>query len=58
VKALVNRLRRLETAHAPDERVSAAVEAIRAARRKRLGADYKELEHPPGAFDGCHNMAD
>ena len=55
--AIIHRIRGLETVHAPDERVSVAVEAIRTARRKRLGADYKEIEYPPGSFDGCHTRA-
>ena len=58
VRAIIHRIRRLETAHAPDEQESAAVQAILATRRKRLGADYKEIEYPPGSFDGCHTMAD
>ena len=58
VRAIIHRIRRLETAHAPDEQASAAVQAILASRRKRLGADYQEIEYPPGSFDGCRTVAD
>ena len=38
VRVIIHRIRRLEIAHTPDEQASAAVQAILAARRKRLGA--------------------
>ena len=58
MKAIVNRLRRLEIATAPNERACAAAEAIRTARRKRLGADYQEIVYPPGSYEGCPTSAD
>ena len=58
MKAIVSRLRRLEIALGPEEQASAAVQAILAARRKRLGADYKDIEYPRGSFDGCRTTAD
>ena len=58
MRAIINRIRRLEIAAAPNERACAAAEAIRAARRKRLGADYRDIEYPLGSFDGCRTTAD
>ena len=58
MKTIINRLRRLETAVAPREEERAAAEAILENRRRRLGADYKPIECPPGWFDGCRDAAD
>jgi len=59
MKAIINRLRRLENANAPAERERAAVEAILEARRRRLGPDYVEpTPFPPERFAGCRTMAD
>jgi hypothetical protein len=59
MKAIVNRLRRLENAAAPAERERAAAEAILEARRQRLGADYVEpIPYPPDWFAGCRTQAD
>ncbi len=58
MKAIFNRLRRLENAAAPAERGRAAVEAILGARGARLGADYEPLRFPPGWFAGASSMAD
>ena len=51
MRAIIRRLRRPEMAAAPNEKICAAAEAIREARRKRLGADYQEIEYPLGSFD-------
>jgi hypothetical protein len=58
MKAISNRLRRLENAAAPAERERAAVETIVEARCARLGADYEPLKFPPGWFAGSRSMAD
>jgi len=58
MKAILNRLRRLENANAPADRELAAVEAILEARRRRLGPDYEPVAFPPGSFDGCRTMAE
>ncbi len=53
MKAILNRLRRLENAHTPADRDRTLLEAILEARRRRLGP-----ESPPGSFDGCRTMAE
>ena len=58
MKAIINRLRRLENATAPAEREGAAVEAILAAGRRRLGASYEPLSFPPESYAGCRTVAD
>jgi hypothetical protein len=59
MRAIFNRLRRLEQAAVPDERAHAAAEAILEARRHRLGADYVEpIPFPPESYAGCRSMAD
>jgi hypothetical protein len=58
MKAIINRLRRLETATAPHERERAAAEAIIEARRRRLGADYEPMVFPEDWFAGCRGTAD
>jgi hypothetical protein len=58
MRAIINRLRRLESAAAPVERERAAVEAILEARRRRLGADYKPITIPPEVFDGCRGLGE
>jgi hypothetical protein len=59
MRAIVNRLRRLEHAASPDEREHAMVEAILTARRNRLGADYVEpIRFPPESYAGCRTIAD
>ena len=58
MRAIVNRLRRLENASAPAERERAAVEAILEARRRRLGADYVPMTFPPESYAGCRTVAD
>jgi hypothetical protein len=58
MRAIMNRLRRLENATAPVERERAAVEVILAARRRRLGAEYEPLSFPPESFAGCCTVAD
>ena len=54
----MNRLRRLENTTAPVERERAMVEAILAARRRRLGASYEPLSFPPEGYAGCSTVAD
>ena len=58
MKAIINRLRRLENATAPAERERAAADAIIAARRRRLGADYEPTMFPEDWFAGCRGTAD
>ena len=58
MRAIINRLRRLENATAPGEREQAMVEAILAARRRRLGASYEPLTFPPESYAGCRTVAD
>ncbi len=58
MKAILKRLRRLETVAAPDEKERAAVEAILEARRQRLGANYEPFYYPPNRFEGCRTIAD
>ncbi len=58
MRAIISRIRRLENAAAPAERERAAVEAILAARRRRLGADYVEpIPFPPESYAGCRTIA-
>jgi hypothetical protein len=57
MRALVNRLHRLENAVAPAERERAAAEAILEARRRRLGSDYEPVSFPPERFAGCRVSA-
>jgi hypothetical protein len=58
MRAIIDRLRRLENAAAPADQERAAVEAILAARR-RLGADYVEpIPFPPESYAGCRTVAD
>jgi hypothetical protein len=48
-----------ENANAPAEGERANVEAIRAARRRRLAADVVEpIPCSPGSFAGCRTIAD
>ena len=58
MRAIFNRLRRLETGSAPHERTRAAAEAIMEARRRRLGAAYEPTVFPEGWFAGCRGTAD
>ena len=58
MKAIINRLRRLENTAAPAERERAAVETILAARRRRLGPSYEPVGLPPESFAGCRTVAD
>jgi hypothetical protein len=58
MKAIISRLRRLESAAAPAERERAAIETILAARRRRLGASYETPSFPPESFAGCRTVAD
>jgi len=58
MKAIINRLRRLENATAPAERGRAAAEAILEARRRRLGASYEPLSFPPESYSGCCTVLD
>ena len=58
MRAIINRLRRLENATAPAGRERAAVEAILAARRRRLRASYEPLSFPPESYAGCCTVAD
>ena len=58
MRAMLNRIRRLENASAPAEAERAAVEAILQARRRRLGADYELHRFPPESYAGCRTMAD
>jgi hypothetical protein len=58
MRAIFNRLRRLETASAPHERTRAPAETIMEARRRRLGAAYKPPSFPPEIHDGCRMSAD
>ena len=52
MKAIINRLRRLENANAPADRAWALLEAILDARRRRLGPDYVEpTPSPARMFD-------
>ena len=58
MRAIFNRLRRLETASAPHERTRAPAETIMEARRRRLGAAYEPTVFPEGWFAGCRGTAD
>jgi hypothetical protein len=58
MRAIINRLRRLENATAPAGRERAAVEAVLAARPRRLGASYEPLSFPPDSYAGCRTVAD
>lgn len=61
MKAILNRLRRLETVTRPTERAErerSAAEMIMESRRPRLGADYKEIDFPPGWFANCRDTAE
>jgi hypothetical protein len=59
MRAIISRIRRLENAAAPAPRERAAAEAILAARRRRLGADYVEpISFPPESYAGCRTIAD
>jgi hypothetical protein len=58
MKAILKRLRRLETVAAPDEKERATVEAILEARRQRLGSNYEPIAFPPNSFAGCRTIAD
>ena len=53
MRAIMNRLRRLENTTAPAGRERAAVEAILAARRRRLGASYEPFSFPAESYAGC-----
>ena len=58
MRAIISRIRRLENAAAPAAWERAAVEAILAARRRRLGADYVEpIPFPPESYAGCRTSA-
>ena len=52
----MNRLRRLENTTAPAGRERAAVEAILAARRRRLGASYEPFSFPAESYAGCYTV--
>ena len=58
MRAIFNRLHRLENASVPVERKRAAAEAIIEARRRRLGAAYEPTVFPEGWFAGCRGTAD
>jgi hypothetical protein len=58
MRAIMNRLCRLENAAAPVKRERAMIEAILAARRRRLGASYEPLSFPPESYAGCCTVAD
>jgi hypothetical protein len=58
MKAIINRLRRLENAAAPAERERAAAAMILENVRRRLGSDYEPPEFPPDWFAGCRGTAD
>jgi hypothetical protein len=58
MRAIKNRLRRLENTTAPVGRERAAVEAILPARRRRLGAEYEPLSFPLESYAGCRTIAD
>ncbi len=58
MKAIINRLRRLEHAVAPDERAQASAEAIQEANRQRLGADYDPPNFPPENYAGRRTAAE
>jgi hypothetical protein len=59
MKAIINRVRRLENAAAPAERECKIAQAIRDARRRRLGADYVEpIPFPPEIYAGCRTMGE
>ena len=58
MKAIINRLRRLENAAAPVEREGLVVQAILEARRWRLGESYEATGLLTGSFAGCRTIAD
>jgi hypothetical protein len=58
MKAIVNRLRRLERAAAPAARELADAEMILENMRGRLGSDYEPTEYPPAGFAGYRSTAD
>jgi hypothetical protein len=57
MRAIMNRLRRLEDATAPVEWERAIVEAILTARRRRLGASCEPLSFPIESYAGCSIVA-
>jgi hypothetical protein len=57
MRAIFNRLHRLENASAA-ERKQAAAEAIMEARRQRLGAAYERMVFPEDWFADCRGTAD
>lgn len=56
MKAIVNRLRRLENAAAPAKRERAAAEAI-LEKMRRLGYDEPKM-FPSESYEGCRTVAD
>ena len=59
MKALRNRLRRLEIVAAPDQEDQSIVEAIEAARKRRMGSVYEPRPPiPPEMLLGCRTIAD
>ena len=52
MRAIISRIRRLETAAVPAERERAAVEAINEARRRHLDSNYKPSERTPESVAG------
>jgi len=59
MRAINNRIRRLENAAAPAQLEQSIAQAIIEARRRRLGADYVEpIPFPPESYAGCRSSAD
>ena len=58
MKAIFDRLRRLENAAALAERERTVAEAILENRRRRLGANHEPLACPPDWFAHCRSTAD
>jgi hypothetical protein len=58
MKAIFNRLRRLENTAAPAERGGAAAQIILENYRRRVGPDYEPPEFPADWFAGCRSTAE
>ena len=58
MKAFMSRLRKLENGAVALAREQAQVEAILAARRRRMGASYEAPSFPAGSFAGCRSQAE
>ena len=58
MRAIMNRLRRLENTTAPVGRNGRRWRRFLAARQRRLGAEYEPLSFPLESYAGCRTIAD